>query len=66
MDLLFLCAYVLWLEVFVMCRKNQLSGCALMAFGLGILVGLCLESGFFCFVIGFVIIGLGAWCAAKK
>lgn len=49
-----------------MCRKNQLCGCALMAFGLGMMVGLCLESGFFCFLIALIIIGLGAWCTGKK
>lgn len=49
-----------------MCRKNQLCGCALMAFGLGMMVGLCLESGFFCFLIGLIIIGLGIWCTGKK
>jgi hypothetical protein len=49
-----------------MCRKNQLSGCALMAFGLGMMVGMCLESGFFGFLVSIIIIGLGAWCAGKK
>ena len=49
-----------------MCRKNQLCGCALMAFGFGLLVGMCLESGFFTFLIGIGIIGLGLWCNGKK
>jgi len=49
-----------------MCRKNQLCGCALITFGLGLLVGNCLESGFVCFVIGVGISVLGFWCAGKK
>ena len=49
-----------------MCRKNQLSGFVLMTFGLGMLVGMCLESGFFCFLVSIIIIGLGVWCAWKK
>jgi hypothetical protein len=49
-----------------MCRKNQLCGCALIAFGLGLLIGTFLESGFFCFLIGLGIVGLGCWCAGKR
>lgn len=49
-----------------MCRKNQLCGCALTAFGLGLLVGMCLESGFFCGCVGIGIIGLGIWCAKRR
>ena len=29
-----------------MCRRNQLFGWMLLAFGLGLLIGKCLESGF--------------------
>lgn len=49
-----------------MCRKNQLCGCALIAFGLGLLIGSCLESGFFCFFIGVGIMALGFWCSGRK
>ena len=49
-----------------MCRRNHLCGCALIAFGLGVLIGSFLESGFFCFVMAVVIMGLGCWCMGKK
>ncbi len=49
-----------------MCRRNQLCGAVLMAFGVGVLIGSCLESGFFCFCLGAGMIGLGCWCAGKK
>ena len=52
--------------VFFMCRKNQLCGCALITFGLGLLIGTWLESGFFSFLIGIGIMALGFWCAGKK
>lgn len=31
-----------------MCRKQQLRGCLCLGFGLGLLVGRCLESDFLC------------------
>lgn len=42
-----------------MCRQNQLWGCMLLAFGLGMLVGLWIEGGFIahCFGFGFIILG---------
>lgn len=42
-----------------MSRHNQLCGCALMAFGLGVIVGMLLEGGFFCscFGLGTLILG---------
>ena len=54
-----------------MCRRNQVCGCVLIAFGFGLLVGLCLESGFFfSFMIAFgagLLLGLflesGFFCA---
>ncbi len=49
-----------------MCRRNQLCGAALVAFGVGMLVGYWLESGFFCFVAGVAVVALGLWCASKK
>ncbi len=36
-----------------MCRRNQLWGWLLMAFGFGLLLGLWLEGGFFCHCFGF-------------
>ena len=30
-----------------MCRKNHLMGCAIAAFGLGLILGHCTESAFF-------------------
>ena len=49
-----------------MCRRNQLCGCALIAFGVGVLIGSCLESGFFCFCLGVGLMGMGFWCTGKK
>jgi len=48
-----------------MCRHNQLWGCSLMAFGLGVLIGLWLEGGFFCgcFAVGMLILG---FCVCNK
>ena len=42
-----------------MCRQNQMWGAAVLAFGFGILVGTWLQSGFFCHLAGFGLIGLG-------
>lgn len=42
-----------------MCRKNQLLGCCAGAFGLGLLVGYCIESGFLCICIGIGLILVG-------
>ena len=49
-----------------MCRKNLLCGCALIAFGLGLLIGTWLESGFFCFFLSMTMIALGFWCSGRK
>lgn len=49
-----------------MCRRNQVCGYALISFGFGLLVGLCLESGFLFALIGLGIIGLGFWCCGKR
>ena len=48
-----------------MCRKNQLCGCAVMAFGVGVLLGLWIEGGFFahCFGIGMLLLG---FCIGRK
>ncbi len=49
-----------------MCRQNQLIGCALLTFGLGVLIGTWLESGFICHVLGFGLLLAGACIAGKK
>lgn len=49
-----------------MCRRNQLCGCALLAFGAGLLVGIWLESGFFCFLLGLGLIVGGLCMLGKK
>lgn len=48
-----------------MCRKNQLQGCCLIAFGLGIVVGHSLESWFLCTCGGTALAVLGL-CILKK
>ena len=42
-----------------MCRRKHLWGWALMAFGLGLLLGQCLSSSFFqcCLGVGSILIG---------
>ena len=42
-----------------MCRKSHLRGWCLLTFGLGLMVGHCLESWFLCCFGGFVMIILG-------
>ncbi len=48
-----------------MCRHNQLWGCILIAFGIGIFVGTWLESGFLCgcFAFGIALVG---FCIARR
>lgn len=48
-----------------MCRQNQLWGCILAAFGLGVLIGVWIEGGFFahCFGIGMIFLGC---CVLRK
>lgn len=43
-----------------MCRQNQLWGWLLCAFGVGVLVGLWLEGGFWahCFGFGMIVLGV--------
>ena len=49
-----------------MCRRNQLLGCAILTFGVGVLVGTWLESGLFCHLFGFLALFLGiAICRGK-
>ena len=44
-----------------MCRKGKVWGCALAAFGIGMLIGGWVESGFLfhCLGFGLVIVGIG-------
>ena len=48
-----------------MCRKNMLRGCLFFGFGLGLLVGRCLESGFLCLWGGLALVILGV-CTLQK
>ena len=41
-------------------------GCVLIAFGLGLLIGQCLESGFWCSTGGVIIIGVGCSVMRQK
>lgn len=49
-----------------MCRQNQVMGFCLIAFGLGILVGLGLEGGFLCWCLGIGLILSGICGLGKK
>lgn len=49
-----------------MCRKKQMQGFCCLCFGLGLMVGYCLESWFFCSVGGAVLIVFGMMIARKK
>lgn len=49
-----------------MCRQNQLWGCVLLAFGLGVLIGVWIEGGFFAHCFGFALILLGCGILRKK
>lgn len=48
-----------------MCRQNLLWGGTVLAFGLGVLVGAWMKSGFVCHLIGFALIALG-FCLIRK
>lgn len=48
-----------------MCRQNQLWGCVLMAFGLGVIIGILLQGGFFSGCFGFAMLILG-FCVARR
>ena len=49
-----------------MYRKNYLLGCMALTFGLGLLVGHCLESALLCNGAGIVIIFLGFGTLRRK
>ncbi len=48
-----------------MCRKNQLLGWAFFSFGLGLLIGSGLESGFWCLCAGVGLMVFG-FCVFKR
>lgn len=48
-----------------MCRRNQALGCCALAFGIGLLLGHCLESGFFCLCLGVGLLVLG-FCKIRQ
>lgn len=49
-----------------MCRKNQLLGVAVAAFGLGLLIGCFFESGFFCGCVGIALTVAGVVLMKRK
>lgn len=49
-----------------MCRKNQLLGVALMAFGLGLFIATFFESALFCGCLGFGVVAVGVVVTQKK
>ncbi len=49
-----------------MCRRNQLWGCVLIAFGVGVLVGTWMESGLFCHLFGLLAVFCGCGVCRKK
>lgn len=49
-----------------MCRHNQFWGFMLLAFGLGMLIGLWIEGGFFCHCLGFGFVFVGIGMANKN
>lgn len=49
-----------------MCRKNHLWGWALVAFGLGTLVGRCFDSGFISFTVSVCVIAFGCHVMRQK
>ena len=49
-----------------MCRQNQLWGCSLLAFGVGVLIGTWLQSGIICHLLGLCLVLLGLGLARRK
>lgn len=49
-----------------MCRRNQLLGCVLLAFGLGLLFGTWLKSGLICCLLGLLAILWGFAVCRRK
>lgn len=49
-----------------MCRRNQLMGWVQLAFGFGLLVGKCLNSGLLTTILGLLLIWLGLCVMRRK
>lgn len=49
-----------------MCRRNQIPGFCLASFGLGVLIGSYIETGFFTLLLGTALIAGGLWVLLKK
>ena len=49
-----------------MCRRNQMWGFSAIAFGLGLLTGCSMETGFWCCLLGIGAIIFGFVCFHKK
>lgn len=49
-----------------MCRRNHLHGCCILCFGLGLIVGHCLESWFFCCCGGIGLVVLGIFVSRRR
>lgn len=49
-----------------MCRYYLLWGCIMLAFGFGIIIGLCLEGGFFAHCLGLLLMVVGAALCKRK
>lgn len=49
-----------------MCRKNRLHGCCLLFFGLGLIIGHCLQSWMLCCGGGVVLIFLGVGVMGRR
>lgn len=49
-----------------MCRRNHLRGCLMLGFGLGLLIGQCLESWILCTVGGIILAGSGFCLLSQK
>lgn len=49
-----------------MCRPNQLRGYNCLAFGLGLLIGCCIESAFWCCILGVAAMVFGFLQLQKK
>lgn len=49
-----------------MCRRNQMNGCCLTAFGIGLLLGQWITSAFLCIVGGIALICLGCFILRQR
>ena len=49
-----------------MCRQSQLRGLCFLSFGIGLLTGCWIESGFWCCVLGVGIVAFGLLQLQKK